>query len=184
MLVKKDKVVGAVLSLIESSSTFVTMAIAPQLIKRLGLNQKKKIYQRKHYINQTLQKLFEKGLIEFKLNSQGVKCARLTKKGRVKLERYRLAELKIERPKHWDGKYRLVIFDIKEWKRGTRGRVRRWLEHLGFVRLQNSVWVFPYECEEVVALLKSHFRIGQEVLYLRVESIENDYWLKKEFALI
>ena len=77
----------------------------------------------------------------------------------------------------------MIIFDIKEGKRQTRDELRIWLNHLGFIRLQNSVWVFPYECQEVIVLLKSHFHIGKEVLYLTVESIENDTWVKKVFDI-
>ncbi|MEK7136257.1 MAG: hypothetical protein AAB821_01570, partial [Patescibacteria group bacterium] len=64
-----------------------------------------------------------------------------------------------------------------------RDDLRNWLHGLGFVRLQNSVWVFPYECREVVMLLKFKLGVGSEVLYLTVEAIENDMWLKKTFSL-
>jgi len=77
-----------------------------------------------------------------------------------------------------------VIFDIKEWKRGVRDELRNWLLHLGFVRLQNSVWVYPYDCEDILVLLKSNFKIGKEVLYITADKIENDYWLRKEFSLL
>jgi len=54
---------------------------------------------------------------------------------------------------------------------------------IGFVRLQNSVWVYPYDCEDLVKLLKADFRIGREVLYVIADSIENDMWMRKEFSL-
>ncbi len=173
-----------ILGLLGISAIFVVAAIAPNTLQLLKFVDPKRKRQRKYYVNQAIERLRRKGFIEFKINSQNVKCARLTAKGRVELTRYALAELKIKKPRHWDGKYRVVIFDIKEWKRNVRDRVRRWLEHLGFVRLQNSVWVYPYECQEVIALLKSHFHIGREILYLKVDSIESDRWLKKEFDLI
>jgi len=173
-----------ILGILEISAMLTVTAIAPnalQLFKYIG--PKKGRYQRTYYINQATDKLYQRRLIEYKINKQGIRCARLTSKGLVELNRYRFAELTIPKSKHWDKKYRLVIFDIKEWKRGTRDRVRRWLEHLGFVKLQNSVWVHPYECQEIVVLLKSHFKIGMEILYLTVESIENDLWLKRKFGL-
>jgi len=54
---------------------------------------------------------------------------------------------------------------------------------LGFVRLQDSVWVFPYDCEDFVALLKADLKIGVAVLYLIVEQIENDKHLRAHFDL-
>ncbi len=178
------KVVQTVLAVLGISGLFVLAAIAPNTLQLLKFALPDKDYRRKrYYINQVVERLAKKGLVTFIFNSQGVKCARLTNLGRQQLRRYQLKELTITIPKRWDGKYRLVIFDIEEWKRGVRDDIRHWLEHLNFVRLQNSVWVYPYECQEVVALLKSHFHVGKEVLYLTVESIENDYWLKREFGL-
>ena len=54
---------------------------------------------------------------------------------------------------------------------------------IGFVRLQDSVWVYPYDCEDLITLLKADFRVGKDVLYLIVDSIENDKYLRAEFNL-
>jgi len=53
----------------------------------------------------------------------------------------------------------------------------------GFVRLQDSVWVYPYDCEDFTALLKADLHIGREVIYIIAESIENDGWLREQFNL-
>ncbi len=57
------------------------------------------------------------------------------------------------------------------------------MRELGFVRLQDSVWVFPYSCEEFLALLKAELKIGTSVLYMVVEEIENDKHLREHFNL-
>jgi DNA-binding transcriptional regulator PaaX len=143
----------------------------------------KRRYQQKYYINKVVKEMIITGLVEYRKNDKGVKCLRLTARGREKLKNYALKNLVIKKPWRWDKKYRVIIFDIKEFKRKTRDKLRRWLEHLDFIRLQNSVWVYPYECREVIVLLKSHFKIGKEVLYMTVDSIENDKWLKEEFKI-
>src|SRR3990167_2124094 len=43
--------------------------------------------------------------------------------------------------KHWDGKWRVVIFDIPEEKRIIRNLFRRNLKKWGFKHLQKSVWI-------------------------------------------
>lgn len=43
--------------------------------------------------------------------------------------------------KNWDGKWRIVIFDIPEQKRLIRDLFRRNLKKWGFKHLQKSVWV-------------------------------------------
>src|SRR3989344_2340972 len=178
-----NNVADIVLAVVGVAGIFAVAAVAPNCLQLLKFVPGSKWgHQKKYYVNKVLERLINQGLITLSADSSGVKRARLSAKGQEKLKRYELSELKISVPRKWDNKYRLVIFDIKEWKRGIRDDVRSWLEHLGFVRLQNSVWVYPYECQKVVVLLKSHFKIGKEVLYLTVESIENDHWLKEEFG--
>jgi hypothetical protein len=49
--------------------------------------------------------------------------------------------------------------------------------------MQDSVWIFPYDCEELVALLKADFKVGKDLLYMVVEKIENDHALRLHFNL-
>jgi len=51
------------------------------------------------------------------------------------------------------------------------------------MRLQNSVWVYPYDCEDLITLLKADFEIGKEVLYVIADKIENEKVLLKDFGL-
>lgn len=107
----------------------------------------------------------------------------LTEKGERYLTEYEEGRKELPRPEKWDGKYRILIFDIWEKHRHKRDALRDFLVRLGFLRLQDSVWVYPYECEEIATLLKSRFRVGNGLLYIVAESIENDRWLRKAFDL-
>ena len=89
----------------------------------------------------------------------------------------------IKIPKRWDKKWRILIFDIREEKRNLRDKVRKTLTAVGFKRLQDSVWVYPYDCEDFVALLKADFKIGKDLLYIIADTVECDDWLRKEFSL-
>jgi DNA-binding transcriptional regulator PaaX len=173
-----------ILNIVAGAGLVSVAILAPNILRVLSKVQKQKTkYKQRYYVNVAVKQLIEKKFIEYHKNGQGFSCLRLTEKGREELKKYALQDLVIKKPLHWDGKYRVITFDIKEFKRKTRNQLRNWLEHLGFVKLQNSVWVFPYECREVIILLKSHFKIGKEVLYMTVDSIENDRWLKEEFGL-
>ena len=57
------------------------------------------------------------------------------------------------------------------------------MKEVGFVCLQDSVWVYPYDCEEFMALLKAELRVGKDVLYAIVERIENDKTIRTHFKL-
>lgn len=158
--------------------------LAPNALKSLTLLDGGKIKRnRRPYIDRTIEKLEVKKLVKVVYKSNGSKFVTLTKLGDDLLDRYEISDLVISKPKKWDGKYRLVIFDIKEGKRKIRDDLRRWLEQLGFFKLQNSVWIYPYECREVVILLKSRLGVGAEVLYLTVDSVEDGYKLKNIFSL-
>jgi CRISPR-associated endonuclease Cas2 len=76
-----------------------------------------------------------------------------------------------------------LIFDIKEERKGMRDKIRRTLNTIGFIRLQDSVWVYPYDCEDLIMLLKADFKIGKDLVYIIADSIENDKDLRLAFNL-
>jgi len=94
-----------------------------------------------------------------------------------------LASMESPRKRRWDKKWRMLIFDIREERKNIREKVRRTLISLGFYRLQDSVWVYPYDCEDLVVLLKADFKIGKDLLYIISDEIENDEFLRKAFHL-
>ena len=77
----------------------------------------------------------------------------------------------------------MLVFDIPEYRRSLREKIRLTLLNIGFVRLQDSVWIYPYDCEDLVNLLKVDFQVGKDLLYLIVDSIENDRNFRKSFGL-
>jgi DNA-binding transcriptional regulator PaaX len=77
----------------------------------------------------------------------------------------------------------MLVFDIPEGRRYIRQKVRNTLRSIGFYRLQDSVWVFPYDCSEFVTLLKADFKVGKDLLYLIADSIEDDIKVKDYFNL-
>jgi hypothetical protein len=177
-------IVGRAILAAVGATGILTMAmVAPNAVQILKLFDRRKVrkYDPKYRIPGVIEKLKIGGFITFK-NVRGGPCVRLTNAGRLELLKYQLGE-KVIKSHEWDGKWRVVIFDIKEWNRGLRDALRRELNGLGFIKLQHSVWISPHECEEVIAMLKANFRIGKDVLYLTVEKVENDGWLRKEFSL-
>jgi len=181
---RKTDITKLVLTAVGVAGIMAVAVVAPNVIGAFAKLQKRhRKYRQRYYVNRVVKKLIEQKKVEYVKNNRGMICLRLTKIGKDELKKYALDSLTIKKPWRWDGRFRVIIFDIKEFKKHTRNALRKWLEHLGFVRLQNSVWVYPYDCREVIVLLKSHFHVGKEVLYMTVDSIENDKWLRKEFDL-
>mgnify|MGYP001578543169 CR=1 FL=1 len=181
-LERKTKVKQAILATIGIAGVLTLAAVAPNAVQLLqylpGVNKSKKNY----YINSAVNRLESKGLIEFTTRN-GRTFARLTPNGKQKLKLYQLNEIKIKKPKRWDERWRVVIFDIKEMRRKARNQLRMQLTQFNFQRLQQSVWVSPYECEELIFMIKTAFGLGKEVVYMTVEKIENDKWLRELFSL-
>ena len=127
-------------------------------------------------------RLKRKGLVEFK-NENGKKKLRLTPRGEKVMGSIWNETYQLQKPRRWDGKWRLVIFDIPEKQRPTRDKIRHLVSRLGFLRLQDSVWVYPYDCEELVTLLKTDLKIGRAVLYIIADAIEFDKPIRQHFSL-
>lgn len=87
-----------------------------------------------------LKRLRENGFVE--LISDKELTLRLTDKGRSKAL---WTKMKLEEEK-WDGKWRLVIWDIPEKRRKARDLLRHQLKQLGFEKIQNSVWASKKNC--------------------------------------
>lgn len=179
---KRIEIAKIVLKTLAVTGVLSMAILAPNALQALDMFYERKKYNPKYQVKKAITRLKERGSIEFYKNN-GKLFVRLTPKGEKELLKYQLKELTIKKPKRWDGKWRVVIFDIREYKRYIRDGLRETLINLGFLRLQNSVWVYPYECEEVIAMMKASFHIGKDVLYMTVEKVENDKWLKKEFDL-
>lgn len=173
----------AVLASIALTGVLAVGLIAPNVVQLLGGFGRNK----PRFSNQTrsvVSRLVKKGHVKF-VDKNGKKFLEITPKGQEALEKIEVNDSfqSIKKPITWDKRWRLVVFDIPERSRRIRNRLRDLILRIGFVRVQNSVWVYPYDCEELVTLLKTELRTGKEVLYAVVEKIENDDWLRKHFNL-
>lgn len=128
-----------------------------------------------------LGRLVAKGLIVFE-ERNGKRYARITEKGERMLQ-METEKVAMKKKRKWDRRWRVVIFDVPEKRKSVRASLRRFMGEYGFVRLQDSVWIYPYDCEDLIALAKANFRIGADVLYMIVERLEHDKHLREHFKL-
>lgn len=128
-----------------------------------------------------LGRLADMGCIKF-VEENGGRYARITEKGEHML-RMETEKAAMAKKRKWDRRWRVVIFDIPERRKSIRTKLRRFMQEYGFVRLQDSVWVYPHDCEDLIALVKANFHIGIDVLYLIVERLEHDKHLRERFGL-
>lgn len=172
---------NAALIAIGAAGLIAVSAIAPNMFQILGRTGA--LTRLKYRSKGVLARLKQKGEIEF-VERDGKKYVQLTDLGEKTLDLNRKKlNLIGNKPKKWDRRYRLVMFDIPEKRRRVRKLLRFEMQEVGFLRIQDSVWVYPFDCEEFIALLKADLHIGKDVLYAVVEEIENDKWIRKHFNL-
>lgn len=173
----------ALLASIALSGVVLVAAIAPNALAQLRNLPAMKRARLRYRAKITVGRLAAQGLIEFE-KRDGKRYARITSAGRKVLAfEQQKASIRDGQKRRWDKRWRVIIFDIPERRRKVRDRLRITMRELGFARLQDSVWVYPYDCEDVMALIKADLKLGAAVLYMVVEHIENDRYLRAQFAL-
>lgn len=151
----------------------VTYAIAPFI--------KNKKYPRKQTIQNSVESLVKAGFVSKKINKNGIVTLELTRKG--KWEALLHTRSFDEKKEKWDMLWRVIIFDVPQTKSKLRYELRRAMKLYGFKMLQQSVWVYPYACDNFIGVLKKHLGLSHDVLYMKVAFIENDKQLRNEFEL-
>jgi hypothetical protein len=167
-----------ILSTIEVVGIMTVAAVAPNVLGAMGKMGLLPHQRQKEAILNSRKRLVERGLLRYKN-----KKLEITNEGRKLLMRETLYDTSRNRKRKWDGKWRVLIFDIPEFRKADRDSIRNTLISIGFMRLQDSVWIYPYDCEDLMTLLKADLKIGKNVLYMIVESLEYDKPVKEYFGL-
>lgn len=136
----------------------------------------------KYRLKQLLKRLYEQKIIEV-LEEDGIPAVKLTEKGRVRVLKYDLEEMFLEKPPRWDGKWRIIIYDISKQKRQLSELFRKFLRKLEFLKLQRSVYITPYPCKEQIEFLRGYHGLSKEILYIEASDLENSQVYKNYFGL-
>ena len=134
-------------------------------------------------VKRTLQQLEKRKILnlEIKRNEVYVEVEDLWN---IEIVKYSIQSfLELKQKSKWQGKWFLAIFDVPEVERNKRYYLRNFLKEIGFYQYQQSVYVFPYECEREVILIKKIIEGGKYLSYIVAEKIENENKLKTYFHL-
>jgi len=71
----------------------------------------------------------------------------------------------------WDGKWRVVVFDIPERYRGMRTVLRRFLKSMGFGQFQRSLWITPFAVGREVKVFIKASRLSEMAFLLEASKI-------------
>ncbi len=134
-------------------------------------------------VRRSLRTLATEELLEEVRKKDGTVVLQLTEMGKKRASYLHMfgKSIKIQRPKHWDKYWRIVLFDIPEKKRQFRDILREHLKKIGFQELQHSVFIFPYPCEKEIGVLVDLYGAKEYVRVLTVKKVDNEEELKKKF---
>jgi len=179
----RSEIVKDILRGLALSGAVYIAAGSPYFISNILKRYKKFKKYPKKKISDTFYRLRKNGAIRVKKNNHQIYIS-LTDEGKKLANWMQIDELEIKKPKRWDKKWRLVIFDIAELKRTYREAFRGKLKELGFRPLQKSVWIYPFDCRDEIGLLRDFFGLSEKEIRLIVaEDIGDDNSLRSRFNL-
>lgn len=163
-------------------------ALVPGLIKALGsldFSGGENIGDKytKKQINNALSNLKRRKFIKISKEKDGQFKIKLTNKGQKRVLKLSIENVAIVKPSKWDGKWRIVIFDIPSEFNPAREALRRKIKELGLKQLQKSVWVFPYDCEDEILFVAEAFEVEKYVEIITAEKVLHEKVLKDAFKI-
>jgi CRISPR-associated endonuclease Cas2 len=186
---KKDPKIKDVLTLLGTGALLTGSLIIPGLPRLakpfLDTKRKREFDSWERYnvwrLRQVLKRLYIKKYVEVVETNDGY-TVRITEQGKKRLLKFDLDTLTLEQ-KNWDGKWRIIIYDVRDSHRASRDLFRKTLRKLAFLQLQKSVYLTPYPCYDEVEYLRQICSIGTEVIVLTVSGLENEQAYKAYFGL-
>ncbi|TSD02042.1 MAG: phenylacetic acid degradation operon negative regulatory protein [Parcubacteria group bacterium Athens0714_25] len=181
---KKAPAVAAkvVLAIIGLGGIVFVGAVAPGILKVSRGYKRSEKYSDKKIIN-AVYSLERRKFVKIIKRKSGKTEVKLTNKGNKRIKEFYFKSLKISKPKEWDGKWRVVIFDIPVDKNSAREAFRRKIKELGLYQFQRSVWIYPYNCEDEMLFVAEFFNVSQYLEIFIAEKMLHEKELKKHFGL-
>lgn len=181
MRIKGSEILKYVLLGIGVTGLIFVAITAPNLFSAFGQFKGSRKYSKDQY-RRSFDHAKKSGIIEVKKTKSGYMVL-LTEKGKDRMAQFRLGELRLAKPKKWDGRWRLVMFDIPEKYKQNRLVFAKKLKELGLFQFQKSIWAWPYELQDDLDLMKEAYEIRPFVRLVTAQTIDRPSALLKFFKL-
>ncbi len=122
--------------------------------------------------------LYKRGLVNIREGPDGATTIAINPAGRE------AAAAALEaKPEKWDGKWRLILFDIPEAKKKNREAFRYHLRRIGFAEFKRSALIFPYPCSSEIHALAKELDLSDHIALVTAEAISEELKFKRHFGL-
>ncbi len=171
--------------LLLAAGAIIGLSRSPTMPKRV-FRMVKKVWREidRQYLYRIIREFHQERLVDYREGKDGVIDIVITEAGKKKVLSFKIDTMAIPQSRHWDKKWRLVFFDIPERKRAARDALRHKLKELGFKKLQRSVFVYPYQCEDEINFIIEFFEVRPYVRYGEMTKLTNEADLKLLFNSI
>jgi hypothetical protein len=178
LAIKILKVIGvAGMIAIAAASPYFGLGLIRGVRRRYDKKTWRKFYQSLYYLNR-------RGHVNFLgTTADGEINVEITEKGKTILGLVDIDSMKLARSPKWDGKWRIVIFDVPNTKNRQRTAFAGKLRELGFIMVQKSVWAYPFECRKEVMILRKFYEVEPYVTYLEGIEVEDEFNWRGKFNL-
>lgn len=132
-------------------------------------------------LKRNVKRLREQKIVEI-VSVGDQEVVKLTEKGRTKYLKFKLEEISLKE-RAWDGKWRIVIYDIAKFKKNQQSAFRNIIKRINMLQIQKSVYLTPFPCQEEIEYLREYFGISNEVILIRADRIENEAAYRRYFGL-
>ncbi len=134
-------------------------------------------------LRRAIKRLYEAKLLSAVDNADGTTTIALNETSKKRVLQFNLEKLELKKQEKWDGRWRIVIFDIPEIYKHARDAFAQKLISLGFKQIQRSVLVYPYDCKDEIDFIIEIFEIRPFVRTIVAKEIDIDLELKNKFRL-
>ncbi len=140
----------------------------PQIFSLLGIKSSKDRFR----IKRAVESLKKQKLINLSEKEDNM-VMEITDRGEKRVLKYKIDEVKIERPKKWDGNWRVIMFDIPENYKRARDALSGKLKEMELYPLQKSVFVCPFDCEDKIDFIGEFFNVRKFVHYFIAKEMDS-----------
>lgn len=132
--------------------------------------------------NREVKRLQKRGYVALTKTPDGW-MVKLLKKGKKRLDQIEFNNIRLPYELKWDGKWRLLIFDIPEKEKIARDLLRQKLKDLGMFNFQRSTFAYPYDCRKELEFICDHYGLSPHTTYVETAFIDIDRELRRFFKV-
>lgn len=138
---------------------------------------------RKADLDRAIGSLYHSKLIDARDHSDGSTTLVLSENGKQEVLTYKLDAISIQRPKVWDRRWRVILFDVPEERKKIRDALRFHFKRLGCYQLQKSVFVHPFECKKEIDFIVEFHQARPFVRFMTANEIDVAPHLRRAFSI-